>query len=79
MNRSEKYTLVTKPRCPNCLIAKRFLDVNGLLYDLISLDSPELIASFKEQYPTVRMVPVIIREDGSLYTDWIIPNEHNKI
>lgn len=64
------YTLVTKPSCPNCPIARRYLQINKIDFEELSLDTPEIIAAFKEQYPSVSSVPAIIKPDGSLYLAW---------
>lgn len=64
------WTLVTKPSCPNCPIARNYLRLNNIPFEELSLDTPELITEFKAQYPTVRTVPTIIRPDGSLYLSW---------
>ena len=60
-----RYTLITKPSCPNCPIARRYLVLNNIPFDELCLDTPELISEFKAQYPTVRTVPTIIKPDAN--------------
>jgi glutaredoxin len=64
------WTLYTKPNCKNCPIAKRFLDLNKIQYEELSLDSPELISAFKEQYPDIRSVPAIFDSNGNRFVAW---------
>lgn len=64
------YQLITKPSCPRCPIARRWLLKNEMPYEELVLDTPEAIAAFKEAYPTIKSVPVIFNPDGTLFLSW---------
>lgn len=64
------YTLVTKPNCAYCPIARRYLTLNKIAFEELSLDSPEIIEAFKAEHPGITQVPAIFKPDGSLYLAW---------
>lgn len=56
--------IYTKPDCPNCQIVEQHCMIRGLSYIKINLNTPEALAEFKTQYPTVRAVPFILDDSG---------------
>ena len=59
-------TIYSKVNCPNCDIAKQHCALRGIKYSEVILDNEEKMKAFKELYPTVRAVPYVIAEDGSV-------------
>ncbi len=56
--------IYTKPNCPNCDIAKAKALLGGHSYIEINLNTPEALAEFKAQYPSVRAVPYVLSDSG---------------
>jgi glutaredoxin len=59
-------TIYSKANCPNCEIAKQHCALRGIKYTEVVLDDEEKMKAFKAIYPTVRAVPYVIAEDGSV-------------
>ena len=55
-------SIYTKSNCKFCSMLKKFLDQAGVTYDETNLDSPEMLALFKEQKPSVKKVPHVVVE-----------------
>ena len=56
-------TVYSKSACPNCETVKKFLKQKNLKFNEISLDNPEMRASFMAAYPGVRTMPQVIVND----------------
>ena len=55
--------LFTTPTCPNCRLARRYLDEAGLVYDVVDAEEqPELAASLG-----IRQAPTLVAEGGAAY------------
>lgn len=58
------FTVYTKSNCAYCRMAKNLLDKQQVKYEEVSLDNPAFLSKFKEMFPNVRTVPLIINEDN---------------
>ena len=66
----------SKPNCPNCDIVKSHCALRGIAFTEVSLDSPEKIEQFKAQHPTVRAVPFVTHDDGTVIGGFAKFKEH---
>jgi len=69
------FTVYSKPNCPNCVQAKDLLTKKGLEFKEISLDFGQDkeegkeyldVATFKSQFPAVKMMPHILENDATI-------------
>lgn len=66
-------TVYSKEECPMCVQAKAYLDKQGVDYKVImivdhAMNENEISKiEFKEQNPSVRSVPYVVSDDGTVY------------
>lgn len=56
----------SKSNCPQCDIAKEFLDSRQIEYTSLSLDDETIRNKFKSENPNVRSVPYILINGGPI-------------
>jgi len=51
--------IYTKEHCPNCVMAKMVMDMQGLKYEERNVDMEEWRVQFTEHFPEIRQLPQI--------------------
>ena len=56
-------TIYTKTSCPNCVAAKHILQVRGIEYTEVDIETGDRFANFVANYPEVKQMPQIFIGD----------------
>lgn len=64
------YSVFSTPGCVQCRAAKALLKGKEIAYNEFLLDTPDQIESFKERYPGVRSMPLVLDDKGDVIGDY---------
>ena len=56
-------TIYTKTNCPNCVAAKHILQVRGIDYTEVDIETGDRFANFVANYPEAKQMPQIFIGD----------------
>lgn len=56
-------TIYTKNNCPNCVVAKHILQVRGIEYTEVDIETGDRFANFVANYPDAKQMPQIFIGD----------------
>lgn len=56
-------TIYTKTNCPNCVAAKHILQVRGIEYTEVDIETGDRFANFVANYPDAKQMPQIFIGD----------------
>jgi glutaredoxin 3 len=56
-------TIYTKTNCPNCVAAKHILQVRGIEYTEVDIETGDRFANFVANYPEAKQMPQIFIGD----------------
>lgn len=56
-------TIYTKTNCPNCVAAKHILQVRGIQYTEVDIETGDRFANFVANYPDAKQMPQIFIGD----------------
>ena len=56
-------TIYTKNHCPNCVAAKHILQVRGIEYTEVDIETGDRFANFVANYPDAKQMPQIFIGD----------------
>lgn len=60
------YTVYSGSNCQWCVRAKNLLESKNVDFTEISLDNPATLSEFKETFPNVRRVPLILDDNENV-------------